>query len=514
MRVRPIIAVVAAAAIVGSCVKQLDRTTVSGSQAATLNGLSPYIKAHLRSGYVYVLNDWRIDSGGMVVSGRGVLLTPDRTVADSGRYVLRADSVALFESNVVVSSGGVAALSVVTGISLAVTTACIINRKACFGSCPTFYVSDGSGRYLQAEGFSSSIAPALEAVDVDALYRAHPTGRDFTLHSMNEALETHVIRYADVLVLARPEGGRVYQTQDGRFLGGTEPLAPSWCEAAEGDCAAALSQYDGRERSSTADSTDLATRETIELRFDRSSSADLGLVITARQSLMSTFLLYQGLAYLGSKAAETLAGLDRLPPEDRARVDGAARILGLIEVQVRDSAGRWRTAGEVGEAGPLAPDTKIVPLGVLPGAGVVDVRLRLTRGMWRIDMASLVRVGAALTPERLAPARVRRGGQPDTAALAELAGRSRPLTTLPGDQYDLDYRLPAHPEHYELFLETRGYYLEWMRKEWIAEENAMAAARFMIDPSGMLKHLAPAYKVKEPTMDSLFWSSRYARTLH
>ncbi len=51
------------------------------------------------------------------------------------------------------------------------------------------------------------------------------------------------------------------------------------------------------------------------------------------------------------------------------------------------------------------------------------------------------------------------------------AATSFPIVTLPGDAYQLAYRLPEHPERYELFLESRGYYLEWMRREWMADES-------------------------------------------
>ena len=53
---------------------------------------------------------------------------------------------------------------------------------------------------------------------------------------------------------------------------------------------------------------------------------------------------------------------------------------------------------------------------------------------------------------------------------------------MPGDELQLDYRLPEHPERLELFLEARGYYLEWMRREWMAETNPRAAARLLLDP--------------------------------
>ena len=83
------------------------------------------------------------------------------------------------------------------------------------------------------------------------------------------------------------------------------------------------------------------------------------------------------------------------------------------------------------------------------------------------------------------------------------------LTTLPGDAYSLVYRLPRHPNRYELFLDAKGYYLEWMRREWLREENPAAALRMVLDVAGTLRRLTPAYKRVEPDLDHLFWSSRY-----
>jgi len=85
------------------------------------------------------------------------------------------------------------------------------------------------------------------------------------------------------------------------------------------------------------------------------------------------------------------------------------------------------------------------------------------------------------------------------------------LATLPGDVYQLTYRLPPHPERYEIFLEARGYYLEWMRREWFAEQNSGLALGLFLDPAASLRRLAPAYKQVEPDIERLFWSSRYAK---
>jgi hypothetical protein len=111
----------------------------------------------------------------------------------------------------------------------------------------------------------------------------------------------------------------------------------------------------------------------------------------------------------------------------------------------------------------------------------------------------------------VAPNRVERAGRADSAAWRALVDTSASLVTLPGDAYDLVYRLPAQPEQYELFLQSRGYYLEWMRREWLAEENLGSAAQILFDPAAALRTLAPAFKRQEPEMESRFWNSRYVR---
>ena len=45
---------------------------------------------------------------------------------------------------------------------------------------------------------------------------------------------------------------------------------------------------------------------------------------------------------------------------------------------------------------------------------------------------------------------------------------------MPGDSYELAYDLPAG-DNFELFLDSRGYYLEWMREQWLRDENPVAA---------------------------------------
>ncbi len=496
--------------MVAGCVHRLQRVTTPPEAAATLDRKSPFLKAHLRDGALLVLSSWSVDDTARVVSGAGTRYDMTRAIVGEGPHALALDSVVLFETNVTRPSESIAMMSILTGVSLGVTAYCAANPKSCFGSCPTFYVTDGSRELLQAEGFSASIAPSLEARDVDVLYRARPTmGREVRVDMVNEAYETHVVRYANLLVAPRPSGHRVLPDVHGAYWTVTPPAAPSRCTASDGDCAALLADFDGRERLSAADSFDLGAREVIDLVF-AAPPAEPALFIASRQSLLPTFVLYQGFSWLGTGVGEWMATLERRDGETVRRLEGPARALGGIDVLVANAHGGWDSLATVRETGPLAADARLVPLPSTADGGPLRVRLRLAKGAWRVDAAALVSRVSPATPQRLMPAVVLRDGRPDEAARAKLMDSTAPLTTFPGDRYTLVYRLPGEASAHELFLETKGYYLEWMRQEWIAEENRALAASLFLDPAGALRRLAPAFKREEATIEQAFWRSRYA----
>ena len=74
-------------------------------------------------------------------------------------------------------------------------------------------------------------------------------------------LETHVVRSIRLLAAPRPPGSRVVRTPRGEYRVATEMIAPRKAIAAEGECRDLLAEFDGDERRSAPDSTDLAERE-------------------------------------------------------------------------------------------------------------------------------------------------------------------------------------------------------------------------------------------------------------
>jgi hypothetical protein len=70
--------------------------------------------------------------------------------------------------------------------------------------------------------------------------------------------------------------------------------------------------------------------------------------------------------------------------------------------------------------------------------------------------------------------------------------------------------LPEPAERCELFLESRGYYLEWVRQAWLAEEDPGRLATMLMDPRGALRRMAPDFKRQEAEIERAFWGSRAA----
>lgn len=473
----------------------------------------PFLKLHMRNGELYVLEKWNFITSKDSVSGSGKLLDPSRELISQGQYTVPIQEIVLAETNQISGAVGVAALATLTVITGIFTVVCITNPKACFGSCPTFYAYNGYDYIVQSEGFSSSISPALEEKDVDALYRINPRDDNFVIQLKNEAYETHIIRSANLLALPKPEGGRVFSAPDGEFVQAINITEASTAIAAEGDISEKLCSFDGVERFSEADSNNLAEKETIEVTFYGSASDSIGIVIAARQTLLTTFLFYQTLSYMGTTAGDWLAKVERNKNQFKQLLNNPHNGLGNIEVLAQNENNDWEKVGEVGETGPIATDIKIIPLTKISnqdsGNSSIKVKLRMAKGLWRIDYLALAELKDKVKPVIIPPSASspQYSGGSDVVEL--LTNPDSVLVTYPGDKFLLNYKLPADYYNYELFMDSQGYYLEWMRNEWLAEENSGKVYQMLFNPQQYYKDLAPQFKKVEAEMEETFWSSKY-----
>lgn len=330
----------------------------------------------------------------------------------------------------------------------------------------------------------------------------------------NEALETHAVRHVELLAV--PSGGDTTPmlAVGGGLVSTRSALAPRACAAETGDCLAEVRARDDSELATRTDESDLGLREEVVLDFG-AASGEVGLALTARHSLVSTYLFYQSLAYAGSRAGELLAALERGEPGVEDRVLGLARELGGIEVLIQADGRGWVPRGRFDEAGPIAADRQLIPLGTIDSDDL-RVKLRMAKGSWRIDEVGLVEIvgpaeAVSLRPDSVTP--VLDGG-PSAAtaegALERLADPDAYLVTVPGDAHRIWFTVPDGGDH-ELFLDTRGYYYEWMRGSWLEEEDDGLAASILFEQREALKRMAPGFKAVEAEMEHLFWSSRFRR---
>jgi hypothetical protein len=508
MITRAILGVMVTILVAGCVVHDVDRSlmhpaafTGSGtSKTEMMRTSSPFLKVHMRNGNLYLYDVWNTTREGSEIGGHAVLYSPARDTLQVGDFSLGLDSIALLETNVIQNSGSASALTVYTGVTAAFTLYCIANPKACFGSCPTFYVSDGDSMRLQAEGFSSSIAPSLEATDVDALYHARAQRGEVMVEMRNEALETHVVRYADLLAVPHEKGNRVLAAPNREFWDCATPFPPMLARSPEGDCLSALSKPDGVERFSRADEAYLGAKEIVELEFSIRPDQPYGIVVGCRQTLLPTYLLYQTYAYMGNEAGYWLAELERKRLPEKNEMD---ELIGGIEILVMGADCVWREAGMFNEHGPLATDMHMLPVGEFAGS-TLHVQLRMTKGVWRVDYVGLAELLSVREPIRLQPMSVSKNGEKNERALKLLQDSTQVLVTFPGDTYELRYTLPSTDVEYEFFMESRGYYLEWIREEWIREENPFLLAQTFLDPRTALHRMAPEFKCVEPNMEDCF----------
>ncbi|MFV1884897.1 MAG: hypothetical protein ACMZ7B_10450 [Balneola sp.] len=490
-----------------SALKKVEKKFTPPEKLQEVELSNTYMKAHMGSGDVYVFNRWSYSETDSMIRGNAKYYNAYRDeVFEDSVNVFIAD-IELIETNVTEMSGGAAALSVVTGISLAMTTFCLLNTKACFGSCPTFYTDiNDTLSVLEAEGFSASVLPSLEATDIDALKQVSIKDSRLELRLTNEALETHNIKYSNLLYFPHGDDKQVLATGYSEFRYASNEKIEITITSETGNVTDLINELDDSYYYSLADSNDLAVKEFLKIEVPASTDPDkqYGIVISARQSLLSTFLFYQALSYLGENATYVLSEVERSEGGFSERVESMNRILGDIELYTN---GEKNLIGSFKETGPLATDVQVIP--IPQGADLNNLQLKLNRGHWRIDQIQLVELFDEVKPIRIQPEVYSTSKEYDELATQTLNNPSKYFTTLPGDEYYLSFTLPDSSSEGSFYLENRGYYLEWMRDEWVKEQDMTKAFEMFLRPRKMLRELAPVYKEMEPEMEKIFWNSQF-----
>ncbi len=474
-----------------------------------------FLKAHLKNGDVYILKDtWEVDTVQKLISGVGSSFDFNRNKTSEGLLSIDLDSVAIFETNKKLGKTEpkrIRTLAILAGVDVAVGAICLINPKACFGSCPTFYMNEEDDfHFADAEGFSNAIAPSMEYFDIDALNNPKVDGSTFSLTMKNEALESHMVKNLKLLAFPRAQGQRVYQSPANDFYRCENIQFLTRAHGPEGSLSSLLKVQDRQERFSLSDPDNLSSKEEIFLTFGNITDPEnLGLLIDFRQTLMTTYFIYSAMGYMGDEVGDIFAKLETSSETKEKLENGIKKELGKIEIYVLDeSNGSWIYRGGFYETGPIAFNRQILPLNISAEGSSLKIKVVLNKGLWRIDDFALTNIRKKVEPIEIIPYEVLNKGLPDATAKGEINADDHYLISMPGSEYKFNFELPLAHQDYELFLYSKGYYLEWMRQSWIKDKNLLKLRQMIENPKRYLLLEAESYKEYERTMEQQFWDSK------
>jgi hypothetical protein len=191
------------------------------------------------------------------------------------------------------------------------------------------------------------------------------------------------------------------------------------------------------------------------------------------------------------------------------KFDGTAKELGKIEVYSwNENKHIWVHQDSFFEQGPIAINKQMLRLNNMGSGSNVKLKIVLNKGLWRLDYLALSNIKEKVNPLEITPESILNKGKLDNSALKSILDPKAYLISMPGDEYKFNFNLPEQSNDYELFLYSKGYYLEWMREHWIKDQNLLKLREMVVKPQKFLKQEAGNYKQYEKVIEQLFWSSK------
>jgi hypothetical protein len=188
---------------------------------------------------------------------------------------------------------------------------------------------------------------------------------------------------------------------------------------------------------------------------------------------------------------------------------GIKKELGNVDIYLwNEKENKWNFQNGLYETGPIAVNRQIIPLKNIGSASKIKVKLVLNKGLWRLDYLALTNIKAKVNPIEISPLSIFNKNEIDCKALNAIKNPDKYLISMPGSEYKFNFALPKGNEDYELFLYTKGYYLEWMREHWLKDKNLKKLRQIIEEPKKYLMAEAKDFKYYETMMEQEFWSSK------
>ena len=474
--------------VIASCiVHRVDVVPVDVSPEEPIEISSP-VKAHLYDGSTVVFPEGINVYDGKVL-GRGEKFN---VALENNKFVdeVALDEIAAMESfQTPVNAPATAAASTVGTAGWIALGA--LAAVALFGSCPTVYSADFGEPILEAELFSYSIAPSFQSRDIDKLSLKHVQDGYFELDFRNEMLETHYIDQLEILEVVHAANQVAYPDSTGQAIVVGKTVAPASAVDQYGrNILPEITSADGRMWSATRNrlsNVDLRDfHDALDFEFSvPKENGDLALVLRMRNSMLNTVLLYDVMLKEQGFAALDWMGHDLNHLGNRAELGlWYRKNMGMSVSIWRD--GEFQKVGRIGDQGPIAWSERAFVLDA-PRGDSVKVRLTFVTDNWRIDQVALA-IDTQRGKVRTIPVATAKSLKEDRPDIPEYIAQSDEtyLITRPGESVQLGFDVGESTQSRTFFLASEGYYMEWMRSEWLAEEHRR---KFEPTPDALLQSL-------------------------
>jgi hypothetical protein len=188
--------------------------------------------------------------------------------------------------------------------------------------------------------------------------------------------------------------------------------------------------------------------------------------------------------------------------------------LGEIELYVWNAKeGNWKFLEEIYETGPIAKNLIFIPiLENIQKHGQLKIKIELTKGLWRLDYLGLAAIESVVKPITLFPSDLRVIKGEDYTVEEVKFDDEKYLLSFPGNEFQFQFLLPisSDNEEYELFLTSKGYYLEWIRQDWLEGKDLPKLKKMLMNDAQTWRDLAVEFKTMEHEMEAVFWNSKYS----
>lgn len=336
-------------------------------------------------------------------------------------------------------------------------------------SCPYVYSFDGGRYVLDAEPLSGAISKGLERSDLCRLehLRAHD-GR-YEVLVRNELEETQYLDQVKLRIVEHPQGSHAYVDLDGAVRVIADPLRATDARDEAGiDLRALVDAPDHIPWQSAmprdAAWRDVPLRHELTFSFPKPAGASEGsLVVGAATSLWGSIMMREMMQARGVRLAEWRRSIDAGGPamEEMVRFNTREELY-FLKLYLLEGD-RWVQRGWIPGGGPMAAETRVIPLDLSGVTGdTVVMRVAPPRGYWAFDYLAMSYgelPASRVTDVPLDRAVVGDGGGDVTPSLSEADGAYHEMKHV-GDAMVLTFAAPQAPAQgtRTVFLDTRGYY--------------------------------------------------------